>query len=154
MVAKPPRDVRNGEASYLAVRGAGKAVHDARLTEAIRQSGSAKEIARVTGVSIETAKRYRAGKSIPNALGLTRLMRWSRTFAAAVLWLVDMREESLDREEARLTQELHRLRAQRGRLPDALVPPDETTAPALDESDATAAPEIRAATRRRVGGRA
>jgi hypothetical protein len=90
----------------------------ATLTSAIRESGSAKEIARAAGCSVATAARYRRGETLPDPLGLARLMGWSRSIANAMLRLAGLDDLSMDLEEARLRQELQRLQAKRGGSPD------------------------------------
>jgi transcriptional regulator with XRE-family HTH domain len=93
-------------------------VNAATLTSAIRASGSAKEIARAAGCSVATAARYRRGETMPDLLGLARLMGWSRAIANAMLRLAGLDDLSMDLEEARLRQELRRLEARRGGSPD------------------------------------
>lgn len=84
------------------------------LTSAIRESGSAKEVARAAGCSVATAARYRRGETMPDPLGLARLMGWSRQIANAMLRLAGLDDLSMDLEEARLRQELRQLEARRG----------------------------------------
>lgn len=84
------------------------------LTSAIRESGSAKEVARAAGCSVATAARYRRGETMPDPLGLAKLMGWSRQIANAMLRLAGLDDLSMDLEEARLRQELRRLEARRG----------------------------------------
>jgi transcriptional regulator with XRE-family HTH domain len=90
----------------------------ATLTSAIRDSGSAKEVARAAGCSVATAARYRRGETLPDPVGLARLMGWSRGIANAMLRLAGLDDLSMDLEEARLRQELQRLQAKRGGSPD------------------------------------
>ena len=93
------------------------------LTAAIAAHGSAKEIARVIGCSEATAARYRRGETIPDAIGLARLMGRSRSIATAMLRLAGLDDVSMDLEEARLTRELAALQAQRARRLDADTSP-------------------------------
>lgn len=86
----------------------------ASLTSAIRDAGSAKEIARAAGCSVATAARYRRGETMPDPVGLARLMGWSRQIANAMLRLAGLDDLSMDLEEARLRQELRQLEARRG----------------------------------------
>lgn len=90
----------------------------ASLTSAIRDSGSAKEVARAAGCSVATAARYRRGETMPDPLGLARLMGWSRGIANAMLRLAGLDDLRMDLEVAQLRQELHRLEARRGGPPD------------------------------------
>jgi transcriptional regulator with XRE-family HTH domain len=83
------------------------------LTEAIRDYGSAKELARIIGCSEATAARYRRGETMPDALGLARLMARSRSIANAMLRLAGLDDLTMDLEEARLVRELHALQARR-----------------------------------------
>ena len=85
----------------------------ASLTTAIRDFGTAKEVARAVGCSEATAARYRRGETLPDALSLARLMGRSRAVAAAVLRMAGLDDVSMDREEAWLTRELHRLKSVR-----------------------------------------
>jgi transcriptional regulator with XRE-family HTH domain len=102
-------------------RHQGCAVNAATLTSAIRDSGSAKDVARAAGCSVATAARYRRGETLPDPLGLARLMGWSRGIANAMLRLAGLDDLSLDVEEARLWRELQRLRDRRTGPPDAEV---------------------------------
>lgn len=95
------------------------AVDSALLTEAIRDYGSAKEVARVVGCSEGTAARYRRGETMPDAVGLARLMRRSSRIAQAMLRLAGLDDLSMDLEEARLREELQRLQAKRAGFGDA-----------------------------------
>jgi transcriptional regulator with XRE-family HTH domain len=90
----------------------------ATLTDAIRDFGSAKQIARAAGCSEATAARYRRGETMPGPLGLARLMARSRPVAEAMLRLAGLDDLSLDLEEARLMRELVRLRAKRAGVLD------------------------------------
>ena len=85
----------------------------ASLTTAIRDFGTAKEVARAVGCSEATAARYRRGETLPDALGLARLMGRSRAVAAAVLRMAGLDDVSMDLEEARLRRELQQLQAER-----------------------------------------
>lgn len=85
----------------------------ASLTNAIRDFGTAKEVARVVGCSEATAARYRRGETLPDALSLARLMGRSRAIAAAVLRMAGLDDINPDLEEALLRRELRRLEATR-----------------------------------------
>lgn len=86
----------------------------ATLTSAIRESGSAKEVARACGCSVATAARYRRGETLPDPVGLARLMGWSRAITNAMLRLAGLDDLSMDLEVARLKQELRQIEARRG----------------------------------------
>lgn len=90
----------------------------ATLTGAIRDSGTAKEVAAVGRCSEATAARWRRGETMPNPVSLARLMGWSRGIANAMLRLAGLDDLSMDLEEARLKQELRRLEARRGEMPN------------------------------------
>lgn len=90
------------------------------LTAAIRDYGSAKEVARAVGCSEATAARYRRGETFPDALSVARLMASSRSIAAAMLRLAGLDDLSMDLEEARLRRELHELQARR-EVPHAAI---------------------------------
>jgi len=94
-------------------------MNSATLTTAIRDFGTAKEIARVVGCSEATAARYRRGETMPDPLGLARLMGRSRSIANAMLRLAGLDDLSMDLEEARLAHELRRLQAQRAEQANA-----------------------------------
>jgi transcriptional regulator with XRE-family HTH domain len=96
-------------------------MNSATLTTAIRGFGSAKEIARVVGCSEATAARYRRGETMPDPMGLARLMGRSRTIARAMLQLAGLDDLSMEVEEARLRHELHRLQQQRAERANADV---------------------------------
>jgi transcriptional regulator with XRE-family HTH domain len=96
-------------------------MNSATLTTAIRDFGSAKEIARVVGCSEATAARYRRGETMPDPLGLARLMGRSRTIAQAMLQLAGLDDLSMDLDEARLTRELQLLQQQRAERADAIA---------------------------------
>jgi transcriptional regulator with XRE-family HTH domain len=89
------------------------AVNSAALTVAIRHFGSAKEVARIVGCSEATAARYRRGETMPDAVGMARLMGRSWQIALAMLRLAGLDDVSMDLEEARLRQELEQLQARR-----------------------------------------
>ncbi len=93
----------------------------ATLTAAIRDYGTAKEVAQAAGCSEATAARYRRGETMPNPVILARLMGKSRAIANAMLRLAGLDDLSLDVEEARLWRELQRLRAKRPDIPNAEV---------------------------------
>jgi transcriptional regulator with XRE-family HTH domain len=90
------------------------AVTSATLTAAIRDFGTAKEVAEAGGCSEATAARYRRGETMPNPVILARLMGRSRQIANAMLRLAGLDDLSMDLEEARLRQELRQLEARRG----------------------------------------
>jgi transcriptional regulator with XRE-family HTH domain len=92
----------------------------AGLVEAFRAFGSTKELARAGGVSMETANRYRTGRTVPDLLTLARLMRNSRAVADAVLRLAGLDELSLDLEQARLVRALADLEQRRIAAHEAL----------------------------------
>jgi hypothetical protein len=104
------------------------------LTDAIRDFGSAKEVARAADCSEATAARYRRGETMPDALGLARLMARSRAIADAMLRLAGLDDLTMDLEEARLVRALCELRAMRERShgPDPTpVPPPRAAAGAM-----------------------
>lgn len=121
MVPDRPVFVPRDEASSVDRRE--DAAHDhAHLTDAIRSSGPAKHIARAAGVSVNTAKRYRNGRTLPDGLRLTRLARWSKPIRDAVIRLMGLDQASMDALQVRLEQESHRDRAETSRIggaPDA-----------------------------------
>lgn len=90
-----------------------RSMNGAELTTAIRDYGSAKELARVIGCHEKTAARYRRGETLPDALSIARLMARSREIATAMLRLAGLDDLSMDLEEARLRRELHELQARR-----------------------------------------
>jgi transcriptional regulator with XRE-family HTH domain len=90
----------------------------ATLTDAIRGFGSAKQIARVIGCSEATAARYRRGETMPDPVGLAKLMGRSRQIANAMLRLASLDYLITDIEMARLRQEMHQLEAARAGSPD------------------------------------
>lgn len=94
-------------------------MNSATLTEAIRDFGTAKEIAQAGGCSVATAARYRRGETMPNPVILARLMGRSRLIAQAMLRLAGLDDLSMDLEEARLTHELQRLQQQRAERANA-----------------------------------
>lgn len=96
-------------------------MNTATLTDAIRDFGTAKEIAQAVGCSVATAARYRRGETMPNPMILARLMGRSRTIAQVMLQLAGLDDVSMDLEEARLRRELHRLQAQRAEQSNAVV---------------------------------
>ena len=104
------------------------------LTAAIRDFGTSKEIARVVGCSVPTAARYRRGETMPDPLGLARLMGRSRLIAAAMLRLAGLDDLSMDLEEARLTRELRQFQARRGGPPnaDTEAPPGAAARPLVE----------------------
>ncbi len=113
MVTRPPSPTASADAPPVTPPGAnGRAT--APLTFALRSAGTAKQIARVAGVSKSTAQRYRAGHSVPPVLELSRLMRWRIGIVAAVLRMAGLDDASMDAREARLTHDLHRLLAKHG----------------------------------------
>ena len=85
----------------------------ATLTDAIRESGTAKEVAHVGRCSEATAARWRRGETMPNPVSLARLMGWSSKVANAMLRLAGLDDLSMDLEEARLKRRLAELQAQR-----------------------------------------
>lgn len=89
------------------------AMSGAILTDAIRDFGTAKQIARVARCSVATAARYRRGETMPDPLRLARLMGGSRRIADAMLRLAGLDDLSMDIQEARLAAELHQLRTKR-----------------------------------------
>jgi hypothetical protein len=89
------------------------AVSGATLTDAIRESGTAKEVAHVGRCSEATAARWRRGETMPNPVSLARLMGWSSNVANAMLRLAGLDDLSMDLEEARLKRRLAELQAQR-----------------------------------------
>lgn len=91
----------------------GCAVNAAILTDAIRDFGTAKEIARACDCSEATAARYKRGETMPDPIRLARLMAKSRDIANAMLRLAGLDDMSMDLEEARLTRELRKLQARR-----------------------------------------
>lgn len=91
----------------------GCAVNAATLTDAIREFGTAKEVALAAGCSVATAARYRRGETMPNPVTLARLMGRSRQIAEVMLRLAGLDEQSMDLEEARLERELLLLQAKR-----------------------------------------
>lgn len=88
-------------------------MNSAVLTGAIREFGTAKQIARAAGCAEATAARYARGDTMPDPIRLARLMGRSRDVASAMLSMAGLDEMSLDLEEARLTSELRRIRAKR-----------------------------------------
>lgn len=94
-------------------------MNSATLTDAIRDFGTAKEIAQAGGCSVATAARYRRGETMPNPMILARLMGRSRTIARAMLQLAGLDDMSMDLEEARLRHELHCLLQQRAERTNA-----------------------------------
>ena len=88
-------------------------MNSAALTSAIRQFGTAKEVAQAAGCSEATAARYRRGETMPDPISLARLMGRSREIAQAMLRLAGLDDLSMDLEEARLRRELHQLQAKR-----------------------------------------
>lgn len=111
------------------------------LTDAIRDYGTAKDVALAAGCSEATAARYRRGETMPNPIGLARLMNRSKAIADAMLRLAGLDDLSMDLEEARLKRALARLQAIRA---------ESKNGPAKRETD-TAAPG--AAESRGVGHR-
>lgn len=89
------------------------AMNGAVLTTAIRDFGTAKEVARVVGCSEDTAARYRRGETSPDPVSLARLMSRSRAITNALLRLAGLDDLSMDLEEARLIRELRLLQARR-----------------------------------------
>lgn len=126
MVPDPPRRVPPDERTNATLPGSNSGLHGSGITDAIRHSGTAKEIARVTGVSVKTAERYRSGKSFPNVIGLTLLMRWSRRVAGTVIRLAGLDAASLDALQVRLEQDSHRDRAETSRIGGSPDARDET----------------------------
>jgi hypothetical protein len=100
-------------------------MNSANLTSAIRGYGTAKEVALVAGCSEATAARYRRGETMPDPIGLARLMGRSRSIAEAMLRLAGLDDLSMDIEEARLRHALHRLQLRRA----GVVPDDGIDAP-------------------------
>lgn len=94
-------------------------MNSATLIAAIRDYGSAKDVAEAAGCSEATAARYRRGETMPNPVGLARLMNRSRAIAAAMLRMAGLDDESMDLEEAWLRRELHLLQAKRAGPGDA-----------------------------------
>jgi transcriptional regulator with XRE-family HTH domain len=90
------------------------AVSSATLIAAIRDFGTAKEVALAAGCSEATAARYRRGETMPNPVILARLMNRSRAIADAMLRLAGLDDAIMDVQEARLLRELARLQAMRG----------------------------------------
>lgn len=95
------------------------AMNSATLIAAIKDYGSAKEVAEAGGCSEATAARYRRGETMPNPMVLARLMGRSRAIATAMLRMAGLDDESMDLEEAWLKRELHLLRAKRAGPGDA-----------------------------------
>jgi hypothetical protein len=93
----------------------------ATLTTAIRDFGTAKEVARVVGCSEATAARYRRGETTPDALSLARLMGRSLKIAQAMFRLAGLDDVNPDLEEALLRHELRRLEASRAGSLDGRV---------------------------------
>lgn len=89
------------------------------LTAALRDFGSAKELARAAGVHLATAHRYRAG-ALPDAVALTRLMAKSHRIAEAVLRMAGLDDVAIDLQTARLLRVLEQLQAQKARETDAI----------------------------------
>jgi hypothetical protein len=94
------------------------------LTDAIKDFGTAKEVARVIGCSERTAATYQNGKYLPKINGLARLMRHSRAIADAVLRMAGLDDISLDLEEARLIRELREFQAKRAEPRHGHTAPD------------------------------
>lgn len=98
-------------------------MNGAVLTSAIRDFGTAKEVARVVGCSEDTAARYRRGETMPNPVALARLMGHSLKIAQAMFRMAGLDDLNPDLEEARLRHELRKLEASRagslnGRIAD------------------------------------
>lgn len=107
-------------------------MNSATLTDAIRDFGTAKEIAQAVGCSVATAARYRRGETMPNPMVLARLMGRSRSIAQAMLRLAGLDDLSMDLEEAHLSRELRRVQARRAGESDAdTVAPSRVAAPSL-----------------------
>jgi hypothetical protein len=84
------------------------------LTAALLQGfGTARELATVAGVSLDTAQRYRRGETYPDALTVARLMRHSRLVVDAMLRMAGLDDLSLEQEQARLLRELLDLQQRR-----------------------------------------
>jgi len=98
-------------------------MNSATLTAAIRDFGSAKEVARIVGCSEATAARYRRGQTMPDPVALARLMGRSRQIAQAMLRLAGLDDLSMDLEEAHLRRELRRLQTINARPPDVGTEP-------------------------------
>ena len=87
----------------------------AGLVAAMRAFGTAKELALAGGCHLDTAKRYRAGETLPDLPTAIRLMAASRAIRDAVLHAAGCDDVSLELETARLTRlllELHERRAE------------------------------------------
>jgi len=93
-----------------------------RFTDALRMAfGPAKVLAAVAGVHLDTAYRYQAGETVPDALALIRLMSRSRELTYAVLRLANMEDIQADMEIARLARLLAELEQKRAERNDALA---------------------------------
>ncbi len=102
----------------------------------MRDFGSAKELARFLGCSETTARKYRRGETVPNAIDMVRLMGASQVVARAILRLCGFDTASNYIREARLRDELARLR---------------TSSAAEDDADARADAALAALSRRLLG---
>jgi hypothetical protein len=83
------------------------------ITNACRQAGTAKEVARMTGRSPRTVERWQRGEAEPPASVIVTLMRTSREFAQTILAATGLTNEAMDAEEDRLIAELIALRVRR-----------------------------------------
>ncbi len=83
------------------------------LAVAIHEAGNDKQIARLLGVSVRQASRYRIGHDEPRARSLVRLMRYSDGIFAAVLRMVHLDDASMDRLEIRLQAQLREIQLAR-----------------------------------------
>ena len=79
----------------------------------LRGFGTARELAEVGGISLDTAQRYRRGETYPDALTVARLMKHSRLVTEAMLRLAGLDDVWLDQERERLLRELTDLQQKR-----------------------------------------
>lgn len=112
------------------------------LWDALRLFGSAKHLALAAGVHPDTAKSYRAGKTLPDLPTAIRLMKASREFRNAVLHAAGCDDVTLELETIRLTRLLADLQEQRAALYAELYPKTQAVFGGTDrlagEADAAA----------------
>jgi hypothetical protein len=103
------------------------------ITQALRGSFSASQLAAAGDVCLASAKNYRAGKGLPNMVVMARLMRQSPGLLAAFIEYVGLDDASLERETARLTRllaELHEQKAAADARLDQVSPAADRHEPA------------------------
>lgn len=108
----------------------GAGAHMSAIAAALRDAGTAKELARLVGASPRTVERWQRGHAEPGASSVFRLMARRRDLAARLLRAAGLDDASLAAERAHLDAQLAHLLARRATLdePAHTSPPPDADA--------------------------